>query len=207
MLIPYSNIAQFCRENSIDITGIFHLGAHECEELNDYVKNGVKETDIVWVEGNKEIYERMKGSVSRIINEVVDEVSGREVSFNITNNGQSSSILDLGTHEKHHPQVFVVKTEKHITKNIKDIVEEYKLDFSKYNFWNFDIQGAELRALRGAGDLLNYAKLLYLEVNTEKVYKDCALIEEIDEYVAKFGFKRVSTCMTPYNWGDELYVK
>lgn len=207
MLIPYSKIVEFCRQNNIEITGIFHVGAHECEELQSYVENGVNERDIVWVEGNKEIYDRMKGRVSNIINEVVDEISGREITFNITNNGQSSSILELGTHLQHHPHVNVVKTEQHITKSIKDIATEHNLDFSKYNFWNFDIQGAELRALKGAGDLLNHAKILYLEVNTEHLYKDCALIEEIDEYVALFGFRRLAVHMTEYCWGDAIYIK
>lgn len=206
MLIPYSNVAAFCKQNNINITGIFHVGAHECEELKDYMENDVNENDIVWVEGNKEIYDRMKGKVKNLINEVVDEVSGREVTFNITNNGQSSSILELGTHSKHHPHVTVIKTEKHITKNIIDIAIEYKLDFSKYNFWNFDIQGAELRALKGAGELIKYAKVLYLEVNSEHLYKDCALIGEIDEYVAQYGFKRIAVNMTEYCWGDAIYL-
>lgn len=207
MLIPYSNVRAFCDQNNIIITGIFHVGAHECEELQSYVENGVNESNIVWVEGNKEIYNKMKDKVTNLVNEVVDEVSGREVTFNITNNGQSSSILELGTHERHHPHVTVVKTEKYTTKSIQDISKDYGLDLSKYNFWNFDIQGAELRALKGAGDLIKCAKILYLEVNTEHLYKDCALIDEIDEYVGRYGFKRIAVNMTEYCWGDAVYLR
>lgn len=208
MLIPYSNVCAFCKQNNIEITGIFHVGAHECEELEDYKNNGIEEQNIVWIEGNKEIYDRMKGrGIKNLINEVVDEISGREVTFNITNNGQSSSILELGTHERHHPHVTVTRTEKHITKTIKDIATDYSLDFSKYNFWNLDIQGAELRALKGAGDVINHAQVLYLEVNTEHLYKDCALIGEIDEYLSQYGFKRIAVQMTQYCWGDAIYVK
>jgi len=208
MLIPYSKVVEICLQNNIHLNGVFHVGAHECEELIDYIKNGIQYDNIVWVEGNKDIYNRMcERGIKNMIHAVVDEFSGKEVTFNITNNGQSSSILDLGTHQQHHPDVWVTSKQTYITTNIQDIAKEHNLNFTKYNFWNFDIQGAELLALKGAGDLLYFPNALYLEVNTEKVYKDCALIEEIDAYVAKFKFKRVLTKMTSAGWGDALYIK
>ena len=208
MLIHYSKVVQICRENNIDIRGIFHVGAHECEELTDYVNNGIDKNNIVWVEGNKEISDKMKGlGIPNIINAVVDDASGNTVTFNITNNGQSSSILELGTHKIQHPHIYVSKTETVVTKSIQDIAIDHNLDFTRYNFWNFDIQGAELRALKGSGDLILYADILYLEVNSEELYKGCALIGEIDEYVATYGFKRIETNMTCHGWGDAVYIK
>jgi hypothetical protein len=208
MLIPFHKVVTICKEYNINLHGVFHVGAHECEELNDYLKDGILLNNIVWVEGNTNIYNHMiKKGITNLIHAVVDEVSGKEVTFNITNNGQSSSILDLGTHLRHHPDVWVTSVQKHSTKTIQDIAKENNLDFTKYNFWNFDIQGAELLALRGAGDLLHFPDALYLEVNTEKVYKDCALIDDIDVYVAKYGFKRIATHMTGAGWGDALYIK
>ena len=35
MLIPLSGLFEHFKLN---ITGILHIGAHECEELNDYLK-------------------------------------------------------------------------------------------------------------------------------------------------------------------------
>jgi len=208
MLINYSHVVQVCKENNIDIRGIFHVGAHECEELNDYVNNGIDKINIVWVEGNKEISDKMMNmGIPNIINAVVDDESGRTVVFNITNNGQSSSILELGTHKTQHPHIYVSKTETVVTKSIVDIAIEHNVDFTKYNFWNFDIQGAELRALKGAGDLIRYADILYLEVNVEELYKGCALVDEIDAYVEKYGFKRIETSMTIHGWGDAVYIK
>jgi hypothetical protein len=42
-------------------------------------------------------------------------------------------------------------------------------------------------------------------VNKAELYRDCCLISEIDEYLSKYGFKRVITRWTPHNWGDALY--
>ena len=207
MLIPFNQVVEVCRIYNKTIRGVFHVGAHECEELDRYRSIGISDDNIVWIEGNKTIADKMKGlGVGNIICELVDEVVG-VVTFNITNNGQSSSILELGTHLQQHPSVHVVATETRTTKTIQDIQRDYNLDFTMLNLWNFDIQGVELRALKGAGDLLKVADVLYLEVNIDKLYKEGALMNEIDAYVATFGFIRVITEMTQYGWGDAVYIK
>ena len=87
------------------------------------------------------------------------------------------------------------------------------IDFTKLNFWNFDIQGAELLALKGAGDLLKYADALYLEVNTEEVYKNCARLNEMDDFLKDKGFMRVALSIYKNGsgiedgWGDALYMR
>ena len=48
---------------------------------------------------------------------------------------------------------------------------------------------------------------MYLEVNEKELYKNCGLINEIDAFLANYGFKREITCMTPHGWGDALYIK
>lgn len=80
------------------------------------------------------------------------------------------------------------------------------IDASKYNFWNFDIQGAELMALKGATQSIKYAKAIYLEVNEKELYKNCGLITEIDTFLLQYKFKRVLTNITIHGWGDALYI-
>ena len=62
-------------------------------------------------------------------------------------------------------------------------------------------------ALQGAKDYIKYAKVINLEVNTEIVYKDCPLINDIDNFLAKHNFQRVLTKITKHGWGDALYIK
>ena len=81
------------------------------------------------------------------------------------------------------------------------------LNPDKYNFWNFDIQGAELKALYGATKSIQFAKAIYLEVNEKELYKGCGLIPEIDTFLEQYGFKRMLTNMTVHGWGDALYIK
>ena len=76
------------------------------------------------------------------------------------------------------------------------------------NFLNLDIQGMELKAMKSMGDHISKLDFIYTEVNTEYVYKNCALLKEIDEYLSKYGFKRVAIKMCGnYGWGDAFYIK
>jgi len=207
MLISFNQINDILLLNNIIITGVFHLGAHDCEELGLYNQLGIESNDIIWIEAiNEKVIEAKNRGIQNIYNHVITDQDDQEITFNISNNKQSSSILEFGTHKEEHPDVqFVDKINlKSIT--INTFVEKNNIDIEKYNFWNFDIQGAELLALKGAQKYLKYAKILYLEVNIKELYKNCALIYDIDLFLSKYNFKRVLTNLTPHGWGDALYI-
>jgi len=84
--------------------------------------------------------------------------------------------------------------------------ERNNLDSTNYDFWNFDIQGAELMALQGGIESIKHVKALYLEVNEKELYQKCGLITDIDDFLSKYNFKRVLTSMTCHGWGDALYI-
>jgi hypothetical protein len=54
---------------------------------------------------------------------------------------------------------------------------------------------------------LNNIDYIYTEINEKYLYEDCALVNEIDNYLSLFNFKRVETSMTPHGWGDAFYIK
>lgn len=202
MLIDFSTIVQ--EYKNIPIRGIMHIGAHECEEDQSYRNNGI--SDIVWIEAIPSLYEKMKSKGHNVHNYVVSDVV-EDIVLNIANNGQSSSILELGTHALYYPNITYVGEYSTSTNTIANIYKDLNLDPKAYNFWNLDIQGVELRALRGAGDILKNVDFIYTEVNTEHVYKNCGTIGELDKYLENYGFVRTRTAMTEYGWGDALYVK
>jgi FkbM family methyltransferase len=184
--------------------GIIHIGAHLMEERSDYISNGLYNT--IWIEANPKLYEVIKNS-DIVYNWAISDIDGQFVNFNITNNGQSSSILNLDKHKIYHPQIYVSEVISVKTKRMDTLIKENNIDINNYDFLNIDIQGAELLALKGFGDLLYNIKFIYTEINTDNLYKNCALVSEIDEYLKKYEFKRVETSMTEYEWGDALYIK
>ena len=208
MLISVEDIKQVLLSKNIIINGVFHIGAHECEEL-DFYNNilGVKSEDIIWIDAiiSKVIDAKIKG-IQNIYNAVITDKDDEDVVFNVSNNNQSSSVLEFGTHSTEHPGIVYVNQVSCKSITVDTFFEMNNIDASKCNFWNFDIQGAELLALKGATNSLQYAKALYLEVNEKELYKKCGLINEIDDFLLKYNFKRVLTSMTRHGWGDALYI-
>lgn len=190
--------------------GVIHIGAHLMEERTDYKNQGIE--NIIWVEANTEIYQNISnnwdpGENELFFNYAIADIDNEEVFLHVTNNGESSSILELGVHKTHHPHIHVTKEVCVKTKRMDSLFLENEIDHSGYDFINLDIQGAELLAIKGFGDLLKDFKYVYTEVNSNELYKGCALIEEIDEWLEKYDFKRVETKMTQFEWGDALYIK
>lgn len=188
--------------------GVIHIGAHLMEERNDYKNNNINH--IIWIEANPYIHQNINKYSSEneyILNYAISDEDNIELELKITNNGQSSSLLDLELHKKHHPHIYVSDSVKVTCRRMDSIIEEYKFNLDNYNFLNIDIQGMELKAMIGFGDLISKMDYIYTEVNSNFLYKNCALITDIDEYLDLKGFKRVETSMTEYEWGDALYIK
>jgi hypothetical protein len=183
------------------VKGILHLGAHECEERVKYLHrfNYVTDDDIVWIDALIDKVNSVKQRIPsvQIYNECISNVDNQTVSFNVTNNYQSSSFLKLKEHLIEHPDIY----------QISSIDHENNFKYDQFNFFAFDIQGAELLALTGAGDILEHVDYIYIEVNTKELYENCALLDDIDSYLSKFNFIRQNILMTEHGWGDAFYVK
>jgi FkbM family methyltransferase len=202
MLIP---LHELVKKYNIQFKGVLHVGAHECEEIKDY-EMYLPRSQILWIEalpGKVNLCNQRYPNLL-IENAVVSDVV-ETVRFNVSNNGQSSSMLDFGLHSTFHPHVHYVTCFETETKLLKNILPNYNIN---YNFLNLDIQGAELKALKGMEEYLPNVDYIYTEVNSDYVYKECALITEIDEYLLKFGLHRVETkwCEN-YRWGDAFYIR
>jgi len=207
MLIP---INELFNKYKIKVKGILHVGAHKCEELRSYLELGIKMENIYWIEAQPElVFENKINNPSIIIYQaVIDEQDDKEVVFNITNNGESSSILEFGSHETSHPQVKMVDKRIMKTSRLDTVIEKKYMDMEEVNFINLDIQGVELRALKSMEKYLKNIDYIYTEVNTEEVYKDCDQMEELTEYLKKFDFKLVDyRIYKQYGWGDAFYVR
>jgi len=208
MLISKEEIKEYFKQHNIHINGVFHIGAHECEELHVYEYFGIPLKNILWIDALPDkVDEQRKRGISNVFQSVISDKDGEHVVFKVTNNGQSSSIFEFGTHKTSYPWCIVTRRILMTTTTIDTFMKSNALDSSKYNFWNFDIQGAELKALMGGEESLKHVKAVYLEVNTEEVYQGCAKISEIDAFLESRGFKRVLTKIVNEGWGDALYVR
>ncbi len=214
MLIPFKEM--FPRQGINDVTGIMHVGAHHAQELPAYTELGIH--NVFWVEADPITAKELLAIVpphQTTVEAVVSDRPGQTMTFNRANNGQSSSLLELGTHETEHPDVVFTESFDVVTTTIDQIFEGLSPNLDLWcrspidlvNFLNLDIQGAELLALHGAVETLNQVKYIYSEVNEKELYKGCALLDDLDSFLGGQGFERVETEMTRHGWGDALYVR
>ena len=191
--------------------GVLHVGANKGEEFPVYMELGIKKQ--IWVEAYKPVFEKLKKNVSSnpeaiCWNALVGD-KNEKTTFHISNNGsQSSSILELGTHAQVHPDVHYIEHIEMDMVKLFDLLQSPFVNVENYDFLNMDLQGSELRALKGLGKLIENFKWAYLEVNEKELYKDCALIDDIDYYLGAYGFQRVETKWCgDTSWGDALYIR
>jgi FkbM family methyltransferase len=187
------------------ITGILHVGAHEAEEAPLY-RSVAPNARVVWVEANPDLVVRMQAiGVPDVYQGLASDRDGEQVDFILTNNMQSSSMLELAEHKREHPDVFEVARIPLTTISLNSLLNRVAPEF-KFNFIALDIQGAELLALRGLGDeRLAEVDFVYSEVNERELYKGCAMISDIDAFLMARGFSRLETAMTRHAWGDAFW--
>lgn len=207
-------IKNLFQKHNISVNGVIHIGASLGQETPIYLAAGAK--SILYVEAIPKVYEELKEvqynwadrCFIQCINACVTDRDGDTIKFNVANNdGQSSSIFEFGTHSKMHPSVKFIETITIKSSRIDTLIDYYQINPKVFDFLVMDIQGAELLALKGCGELLRGFPHIYLEVNQEELYKGCDLVEEIDLYLDKYGFYRVETRWTDCGWGDALYSK
>ena len=207
-LLEIYEIKNMLTARKINITGCFHVGAHDCEELDAWYNNlGIKPEDVLWVDAlPAKVSNASSRGIPNVFHSVITDKDDEDVGLNVANSTEYSSILELGTQIIEYPEVVFIDKLIQRSITIDTFFERNNVDASKYDFWKLNIRGGELLALKGATKSINNAKVIYLEVNSKELYKNGALITEIDEYLRRFNFKRMLTTMTIHKRGDAIYV-
>lgn len=189
--------------------GVLHVGAHFAEEEPLYLElNWDGDSRIYWVEANPDI----AGKLSSTINSQRSLVfwglawgeSGLVKDFYINNYSQASSAYELGDVTNVYKGLDEVSIVRLPTIRLDELLPKA----SKFDFINLDIQGSELEALKGLGDLLIGVNWIYTEVNRKPLYVDIPLVKDLDSFLLSVGFKRQKT-RWQFNagWGDALYIR
>jgi len=208
MLIPFDRLFA---QHGIQTKGVLHLGANTGQEAEVYDALGIQK--VVWVEALPDIHAKLQAHILPFPGQIalcacVSSVEGDIVTFRRANNeAQSSSFLEFGTHAKEHPTTKFIGQQAMRTQRVDALLQRASIKVEDGWFLNVDLQGAELLALVGMGELLRKFAHAYIEVNKAYLYKGCPLVEQIDDYLAKYGFVGVETLWTKHGWGDKYYQR
>jgi FkbM family methyltransferase len=200
------NFEELKQENLTNIKGVIHVGGHHGQEYDEYKKLNIP---ILFFEPLSSNYSVLNNKTKDDPNVIAFQCAlGNEnkkvvMNVEVANQGQSSSILKPKKHLEQYPHIQFDFTEEVNMFRLDDI----SIDTSLYNFMNVDVQGYELEVFKGAFETLKNIDYIISEVNCDEVYEGCPHVNELDEYLHNFGFKRIKTDWAGVIWGDALYVK
>lgn len=182
------------------------MGAHKAEESVGYDEAGWGH--VYWIEAQpnraSELRSRLNGSKNTVIELAAWDSEVASMTLHVTNNSESTSLLEMGTHRLHYPDISVVqevkvkagRLDKHLPKS------------ANFNFVNLDIQGAELQALKGLEEYMPQVQWIYSEINFEDLYVGGTTIEALDEFLKRAGFVMAARMRVPkVGWGDGLWIR
>ena len=211
MLLEFENLV---KTYDTKITGVIQVGAHYGQEIEIFKRNNI--SNIICFEPVPSTFQILKESVkdNAILINLALGNENKKVMMNIetANNGQSNSILKPSIHLTQYPHIrFNSEIEVEMMR-MDDFLENYNRNNSlvyreTFNFLILDVQGYELEVLKGAEKTLNEIDYVLCEVNRGDLYKGSPHVDEIDDYLKKYNFKRVETNWAGDIWGDAFYIR
>lgn len=199
------------RSLGVDRRGVIHVGAHEAQELPEYLAFGFERQ--LWIEPQPAIYDRLIAKLPKVPGVKAARVAcgdqpGQATMHVLENNdGMSNSLLEPKLHLDEYPQYARGGTFTVNVARLDDVVEEQGFKTTDFSLLAIDVQGFELHVLRGAPRTLAGVAAVVAEVYTRELYAGCAMLDEVDAFLAGFDLRRVGTRLSRHHFGDALYVR
>ena len=196
------NFNSLIKEFNVDVKGIIHVGGHIGDELEDY-----RDIDnLIIFEPQKQCFDKLTAKAKCVginpilVNKALGNFVG-EAEITSDPTGLTGSLLEPGLVVNYSDIVFSEKFMVDVSTLDKEISYPHP-----YNFLNMDVQGYELEVLKGGSQTLKSIDYVYTEVNRAEVYKKCAMIEDVSDYLREFGLIKVAEAWHG-DWGDAFYIK
>jgi FkbM family methyltransferase len=177
-----------------DAHGLIRFGANDGAQREVYARYGLP---VIWVEALPDVCARLVENVAgypnhRALNYLLTNVDGEEYDYGVASNaGKSSSIFAFADHKKLWPKIDYTHSIKLKSTTFKTMVEREGVDIAAYDALIMDIQGSELKALQGMGDLVDGFKWILAEAADFEMYEGGCRLQELDDYLIPRGFVRV----------------
>jgi FkbM family methyltransferase len=137
----------------------------------------------------------------------VSDVDGVATFHVASNEGESSSLLQLGSHRELFPTVTMQATIKVPTRRLDSVLAEHGL--AAPDVMIIDVQGAEYLVLKSfSAAVLDALRLIYTEVSTEAVYESAGLLHQVEALLSSrfrnLGFAAINAAVQVH--GNAIYV-
>lgn len=199
------DLEELVQKYQVKIKGLIHVGAHYGQEYEIYQKLGI--ANLIFFEPLPQNFEILKthvGEKAKLFQLALGNENKKvKMYIESANNGMSSSILKPQKHLEQYPQI--VFDQEEIVEMVR--LDDFLSEKENYNFLTIDVQGYELEVLKGTQETLASISGILTEVNRDELYSNCAQVEQLDDFLARFDFQRVETNWEGGTWGDAFYLK
>jgi 2-O-methyltransferase len=117
---------------------------------------------------------------------------------------KSSSLLPPAALREHYPWLKFEQSIEVPTETLAAFCAARGI--SRIDFIHMDVQGAELKVLQGAGDLLRGVRAIWLEVERVPLYAGQPLADEVQGFMIAHGFVKRKDTVGEVT-GDHLYIR
>lgn len=172
--------------------GVIHVGANAGQERKLYERHRLP---VLWVEPIPEVYARLEENIrpyarQRALQALITDRDGTRHRLHIASNeGQSSSIFDLGLHRDIWPDIGYVGSVDLEGVTLPTALRKAGVDVSDYDTLVLDTQGSELLVLKGATDILPKFRFILVEAADFQAYAGACVLSEIKDFLRARGFR------------------
>lgn len=200
------------KKYNVPNSGCLHVGANIGSELECYESFGFKQ--VVWIEGYTPFFDILIKNINNkpnhhALNYMISDQNGETVEFRVASNTGSSTMLKPT--DSWFESFGNVKFEKNVKVNCRRLddllLKKFDIEYLKdIKFAVFDIEGAELKALKSLGKLINNFDFILTEINIKNNFENGPLLYDIDKFMHRNSFKRVYNKYSVSS-GDALYKR
>lgn len=181
-------------------------------QMAESLRNLYPQAEIYSFEPVAGVFEKLRSRCAPInvkpVHKAVGDFDGT-AAINLTAGPEAHSLLGFQENNPCAKWTRVVGTEEVEVCTLDHWCRDSGIDPSRVHVIKLDVQGAELKALSGARNILKHARAVFSEVSFVPLYKDTPLIQDVDEFMTDCGFTRhaVYPSDQPQHWADALYVR
>lgn len=204
------HVLDACSTFDVPVSGLIHVGANRADEYPTYHER--THGPLLYVDAIPEMAEfvqqRLDPDRPHFVRQaVLSDTAGERVTFHVaSNDGGSSSMLEPGRHADLYPTITFERKLELQTERLDDLLAE-RPESPRYNVLLLDVQGAEMKVLRGAPELLARVDAVFSEVASEPLYDGGCTFLEVTNLLADAGLVFRSAEMNADGWGDAFYSR
>lgn len=189
-------------------SSLLHVGANDGDEADLYRRCLLER--VLYVEPLPAAFATLNARIAglpghRAVQALCSDTDGETVDFNVSSNkGASSSMFPLGYHASVHKDITYTQTLRMTTTTVDTLTAG---GAERFDVLLLDVQGAEMKVLRGAPRTLANARAVIAEVCEVPLYEGACTFDEVVDFLKPLGFRLKKVEINILRYGDAIFVR